>query len=90
MQVDWQDAQTDIILFVRSEAAGMVTGKQGRTSLTAQTDFLLCVSLLLNGGNLLHVLGTDCCNADIRYRPIIFLSVCSMHSDHRSRRSHCT
>lgn len=29
MQVDWQDAQTDIILFVRSEAAGMVTGKQG-------------------------------------------------------------
>ena len=29
MQVDWQDAQADIILFVRSEAAGMVTGKQG-------------------------------------------------------------
>lgn len=29
MQIDWQDAQADVILFVRSEAAGMVTGKQG-------------------------------------------------------------
>ncbi|CAK9047220.1 Cell cycle serine/threonine-protein kinase CDC5/MSD2 [Durusdinium trenchii] len=29
MQVDWQDAQADVIVFVRSEAAGMVTGKQG-------------------------------------------------------------
>lgn len=29
MQVDWQDASADVIVFVRSEAAGMVTGKQG-------------------------------------------------------------
>ncbi|CAJ1338578.1 unnamed protein product [Effrenium voratum] len=29
MQVEWQDAQADILVFVRSEAAGMVTGKQG-------------------------------------------------------------
>lgn len=85
MQVDWQDAQTDIILFVRSEAAGMVTGKQGRTLLTiltAQTDFLLRLSLFLISGNLLQVLGTRCRNT-------VFLPVCSIHSDHPSRHSHC-
>ena len=33
MQVEWQDAQADILVFVRSEAAGMVTGKQGASKL---------------------------------------------------------
>lgn len=51
MQVDWQDAQADVIVFVRSEAAGMVTGKQGAATRFPQRSKLP---------------STDLCYADFR------------------------
>ena len=34
MHMDWQDAEADTVLLVRADAAGMVTGKQGRCTTT--------------------------------------------------------